>query len=178
MRFGLAYAAVAGAVLMASPVLACSPAPLTLSSKPVRGENCAISHVVHEYMMVALGGVTRLENGFLLQETYEGNACSGEASLLVIDCNSGGIVLLGPQRFDLMQGGTSGRMDRLARDLTTRAAAGKLTLAAASKAGTGLGLPEFARASTGQRLKMEDRTFALDCGCKTFYPDLKPGVLQ
>ncbi len=169
------YLAVAAGVLLATPALACSPAPMQPSTVAKKGEACSVTHTVSEYETAALSKVTRLEGGFLLQETYEGNACNGESSLVVTDCNSGEAMLLGPQIFDLMMGGTTGKMDELAEDLTLRAAAGNLTLDAAEKAGTKVGMPAFARAKTADRIKMLGRSFRLDCGCKLFYPG-SPGA--
>lgn len=163
------------AVLLAAPALACSPAEMVPSAKPVRGENCAVSHTVSEIDVAALGEVTKLSNGFLLQESFEGNACYAETSLLVIDCNKGQVALLGPQTFDLMNGGPQGQMEQLGRDLEKLSGKGKLSLDAAAKAGAKRKLPQFASAKTKDRIEMMGRKFALDCGCKTFYPDLKPG---
>lgn len=177
MNRGLAYlAGGAMAVLLAAPAHACSPAPMEPSSKVELGETCSARSVVTEIDFAELSTVTDLPGGFLLQETYEGNVCSGEASLIVFDCNTGKAVLLGPQRYDLMQGGPQGEMDLLHKDLTDAAAKGMLSLETAAKAGAKRKLPQFATARTKDRLEMMGRNFALGCGCKTFYPELKPGA--
>ncbi|MDQ2066661.1 hypothetical protein Q9295_09760 [Xinfangfangia sp. CPCC 101601] len=176
MTKALAYlAGGAMAVLLASPSLACSPAPLTPSTTVERGEACSARSVVSEIDFAGLGEVSQLPGGFLLQETYEGNVCYGEASLIVMDCNTGKAALLGPQSFDLMQGGGQGQMEALVKDLSQAAAKGDLTLEVAAKAGAKRKLAQFASAKTKDRLTMMGRSFRLDCGCKTYYPELKPG---
>jgi len=166
----------AGAVALAlasGPALACSPMIRDPAPRPVAGPDCALTIDLDQTDSVSLGAALPLAAGMFLQPLSDGNGCHNRQNLLVHDCAAGRVMVIGTERFDLMDtlGRGPGRPSGLEvirdRALAARAAGRTTTLdefAAQSRA-QGYGTPLVL--ATGQRLQYGNRRLPLDCACRT-----------
>ncbi|WP_112308907.1 hypothetical protein [Pseudogemmobacter bohemicus] len=161
------------ATLAVSPALACSPAPMKPSSKAIRGENCAVSWQVSEYGTVGISAARPVAPGFVWQETYEGNACNGVVTVVVQDCRSGQVLLLGEAFYDLMQPETSKRLDELLAQVEKAGAKPGFGLSGAQALAEKRGLTRVRAVTTADRIHMSGKSVRLDCGCKTLFPEME-----
>lgn len=155
----------------ATGALACSPGFITPSAVPVAGPNCALRLDLDETDSVSLGETVRTPAGLIVQTLSNGNGCYARFNLLVHDCATGQVMVIGTERFDLMstldQRGPPPQtgLERIrARALT---AGGPQDLAgfAALSASEGYGDPVVMR--TNQSLRFGNRTLPVACACQT-----------
>ena len=161
----LAISALTALVLATGGALACSPAEMTVSARAIKGDACAISYTIDPYQKVGLGEAKDLGRGFVAQRTFEGNACGGAISMIVADCKTGEVVILGEAHESLMDPTSLGKMQRLESALKS----GGLTLERAKRAAAKQGLKTTKAASLRDKIKMGGKTFDLSCGCKLYY---------
>lgn len=177
-RLGALVAAFSAAMGLAAPALACSPAFHTPTSGPQRGTACAVTWRPDEIRSVGLGPARDLGAGFLGQMASDGNGCYSESYAVIMDCTAGQALVIGPENFALMERMENpapvaleqvlGRIDRAAEQ-------GRLSLAMVEAEAAKAGLATRLSLRARDRMDFNGRRLALDCGCRTFYPGLKPG---
>jgi hypothetical protein len=170
-------AAVAG---LSSPAVACSLAPHTPSDVAERGADCSAIWRPDEYRSVGLMPARNLGQGFILQAASDGNGCYAEVYEVVIDCNRAEAVAIGPHQFDLMAAMADpdavAPLEQVSRKVGVAAKAGTpMSLEVVEQAAADAGLQTRLRLGRRDLLNLNGRRIALDCGCRTFYPGLKPG---
>jgi hypothetical protein len=135
-----------------------------------------------EYRSVGLMPARDLGHGFVIQAASDGNGCHAEVYELVMDCNRGQALAIGPYHFDLMAAMADPdavpALERVSRTVAGAAAAGRpMPLEAVEKAAGEAGLGTRLRLGLGarDRLNLNGQRMALGCACGTFYPGLRPG---
>ena len=153
--------------------LACSPTIFTPSPVPVQGPACALSVDVNDQQIASLGAATRLSQGMFLQVLDEGSGCHYVQHLVVHDCARDQVMIIGAERWALMQmledesDEAESGLDRI-RDaaLAARDAGRPLDMdgfVALSHA-HGYGAPQVLR--TNQSLRFGRQTMPLSCACR------------
>lgn len=129
--------------------------------------------------MISLSEARDLGQGFIQQTAADGNACYSEVYAVVMDCNTGRAMVVGPHIFDLMAMLESpDRMpplEKVMKDLYDASQNGEpMTLSQLDDASAKAGLTTRLSLRTRDRIDLNGRRIPLDCACKTFYPGLKP----
>jgi len=185
MRTASVIASFAVAIL-ASPALACSPAPLDVGQR-LQNAECADVYNDDAYTSRGVGGARDMGGGFVRQFFVAGNACYNQASMIVTDCNTGRAVIFGPGDPESLMASEEERARQAKQPFQVLRAA----IEAAAAAGTPMTLQAIAdRAGdsftnnaivgTGNPVGISSSTekprhgFDLSCGCKLYYPGL-PG---
>lgn len=171
------------AALVASPALACSPAPLAAGTVQHDGV-CGIYYNDEAYIARGISDAEDLGGGFVAQYYFEGNACYGRVSMIVADCAAGQAAVFGPgptegpaqpategdvwkQLEAQVRGGAeAGRMMSVA-EITAHAQGARFINAAQ------VTIPGRVGISNDEAQPLHD--FNLGCGCRAFYPG-SPGA--
>ncbi|MGB4826922.1 MAG: hypothetical protein WBP18_06525, partial [Paracoccaceae bacterium] len=97
------FCAIMAAVVTGGQAMACMPEILPASNVPTRGPECSISYQIGGATAVGLGQAQDLGQGYVLQSAFSGTGCSGETHMVVMDCNKGQSVVLGPYTWAVME---------------------------------------------------------------------------
>lgn len=147
------------------PALACSPVLFTPSETPVYGERCAIVTHVDPIRAVGLSALTDLGRGFAFQDVFDGNACYWEANLLVHDCASGEMLVIGEDDRALMTEPRQTGIDRITEAM--QSAGATLSLDALSAMAEAEGYATRLRVPAGTRLSVNGHGVPTSCACDT-----------
>jgi hypothetical protein len=155
---------------------ACSPMTHARSDMAHTGDGCAVYWLPNEIDSVGLTPVTDLGNGYLLQTAFQGNACYGTSHGVLMNCAAGQALVFGPETHDIMADpGTSVFQDVSGKIAAAAAGGQPMTLNEAEAASAEAGLTALLRVNVTDSFNRYGISIPLDCGCRTYYPDLKPG---
>lgn len=165
-------AALATTLGAAAPALACSPALFDPAPYPVPGANCALRIDLNEIDQVHLGEAEPLGGGLILQALSEGNGCYARFHLLVHDCGRAQVMVIGAERFNLMEAMGRDPNQRPGLEIIREGALaardrgqvpGFDDFAAQSRA-QGYGTPQVLRVN--QSLRFDRHRLPLGCACR------------
>ena len=155
--------------------LACSIIEFTPSDGPVRGASCSYTYYVNTARAVGLSEASDLGGGYVIQHATDGNACYREWNVVLHDCTTRNVLVIGSARADYPWDPEPPMYD-LFDQVETAAAAGRpLTLDALAGLAAAAGYGNALRVPVGTRLSINGYRVPSDCACDTFYPRASGG---
>jgi hypothetical protein len=160
--------------LFASIASACTFQPGPISGASVfRGEDCTISYQQGVGSSIGLEKAENLGTGFVWQVAYDGNVCVAEQHAVLIDCNAGRAVTVGPYEY---QGNEQGSdhvyaVSELRAFVRDGIDINDLTLEIFAQKGGSLSLPDAVYTDLRNRISLNGQLLGLSCACRLYYPD-------
>ncbi len=168
---------------MAAPALACTPARMVPGTMQPVG-TCGMAYHDEAYMTRSLSAAEDYGEGVVVQYYFEGNACRGNMSMIVLDCMAGEAAIFGPgapegptqpapkgdvwkQLEDqILRGARAGRAMSVSEITAHARGAGFINAATVTVPG---------RYGISNDAQIPKHSFDLGCGCRAFYP-ASPGA--
>ncbi len=162
----------AGLAVSPALALACAATRFEPSATATLGGNCALRWPVDPNFELQLSEAHILAPGIVYQQAAKSIGCSADVTHVVQDCRSGEVMSIGSSRSDGMYPETLTAIAALSDELQNAAQAPDFTLAEVRRIGTAHGMIAFDSTTTGGSLRVAGKSMAMDCGCKTLFPEL------
>ncbi|MCC5976331.1 MAG: hypothetical protein JJT81_20105 [Rubellimicrobium sp.] len=153
------------AMALPEPLLACNFALYDPADKVELGEACAATWTLKTDRRVMLSPAVDLGQGMTLQDVRDGHDCGYEFSLIVHDCHSAGVLLVGSEIHSRSRESDEADLAELARHIAeARPTLDEIEVMAAAD-----GHQVIERRISGQQVDVAGFALPTGCACSIFY---------
>lgn len=158
-------AAVAAVLALPSVALGCNFALYDPSDKVSFGEACAATWTIKADRRVLLSPAIDLGQGMTLQEVRDGHDCAYDLSLIIHDCHTADVLLVGSDAHARSRGIEESGLEALARVIARE----RPSLEAIEGMAADLGAAMIERRISGQAVDVAGFALTTGCACSLFH---------